>query len=155
MAADNIQKTSMPASVGTIIVSRNATGDFSSIQEAVDNASAGDCIVVQSGIYCESLVLDKTMEIRSETGDSGDVAISARDGLPVVAVSGSAAVRLSGLGLFRTWGNGPWTIVGASARLELDGVCIGWGGYAKAGSIHVRHDAKGRAASSESAGFAP
>ena len=143
-----------PASAGTVVVSKDPGGGCSSIQEAVDKASAGDCIVVQSGIYYESLVVDKTLEIRSETGDSGDVAISARDGLPVVAVSGGADVRLSGLSLCRTGGNGPWTAVGASARLELDGVCIGWG-YAKAGSVHVEYDAKGRAASSENAGFAP
>ena len=109
---------------------------------------------MKSGIYRESLVVDKTMEIRSETGDSGDVAVSAPDGLPVVAVSGNAAVGLSGLGLYRTGGNGPWTVVGPSARLELDGVCIGRG-YAKAGSVHIEYDAKGRATGSESAGFAP
>ena len=143
-----------PASAGTIVVSKDPGGDFSSIQEAVDNASAGDSIVVRSGIYYESLVVDKTLEIRSETGDSGDVAISARDGLPVLAVSGGADVGLSGLGLYRAGGNGPWTLVGASARIELDGVCIGWG-YAKAGSIHIQYDAKGRVAGSESASFVP
>ena len=87
-----------PASAGTVVVSKDPGGDCSSIQEAVDNASAGDSIVVKSGIYRESLVVDKTLEIRSETGNSGDVAVSARDGLPVVAVSGDAAVGLSGPG---------------------------------------------------------
>ena len=154
VAAEDAADMSPAGSAGTLVVSKDPGGDCSSIQEAIDNASAGDSIVVKSGIYRESLVVDKTLEIRSETGNSGDVAVSARDGLPVVAVSGDAAVGLSGLGLYRTGGNGAWTTVGASARLELNGVCIGWG-YAKAGSIHIRYDAKGRATSSESAGFAP
>ena len=108
-----------------------------------DSASASDCIVVQSGIYYESLVVE-TRPWRSvpKPETASDVAKSARDGLPVLAVSGGAAVGLSGLGLYRAGGNGPWNVLGASARLELDGVCIGWG-YAKAGSVHIEYDGKG------------
>ena len=151
ITADQIAETSPSASTGTIVVSKDPGGDYSSIQEAIDHASEGDSIVVQSGIYYESLVVDKTLEIRSETGDSGDVAVSARDGLPAAAVSGNATVRLSGLSLYGIGGNSAWTTVGASARLELDDLCIGWG-YAKAGKIRIKYDEKGRVASSESAG---
>ena len=124
-----------PASAGTIVVSKDPGGDFSSIQEAVDNASAGDSIVVQSGIYRESLVVDKTLEIRSETRNSGDVAVSARDGLPVVAVSGDAAVGLSGPGLNRTGGMAPgppsgpppgsnWTAYASGGAMRRPGASI-------------------------------
>jgi parallel beta-helix repeat protein len=42
--------------------------DYSKIQWAVNNASAGDTIIVRDGTYCENVVVDKSLTIKSENG---------------------------------------------------------------------------------------
>ena len=42
--------------------------DYARIQRAVDNASAGDTIIVRDGIYYENLEVDKQLTIKSENG---------------------------------------------------------------------------------------
>ena len=44
-----------------IIVSPN--GEYSKIQEAIDDASPGDLIEVHSGIYCENVKVDKKIAL--------------------------------------------------------------------------------------------
>jgi parallel beta-helix repeat protein len=52
---------------GTVIIER--TGQrFIKIQNAIDNASAGDIIVVKDGIYIESVYVNKPLTIKSENG---------------------------------------------------------------------------------------
>ena len=42
--------------------------DYEKIQWAVDNASAGDTIIVRDGIYYESITVSKQLTIKSEKG---------------------------------------------------------------------------------------
>ena len=42
--------------------------DYAKIQWAVDNASAGDTIIVRDGIYYESITVRKQLTIKSENG---------------------------------------------------------------------------------------
>ena len=42
--------------------------DYLKIQWAVDNASAGDTIIVRDGIYYESITVSKQLTIKSENG---------------------------------------------------------------------------------------
>ena len=42
--------------------------DYEKIQWAVDNASAGDTIIVGDGIYYESIIVSKHLAIKSENG---------------------------------------------------------------------------------------
>jgi len=42
--------------------------DYSSIQEAVDGASAGDTVLVRPGVYIENIDVDKSLTIQSEGG---------------------------------------------------------------------------------------
>ena len=42
--------------------------DYAKIQWAVDNASAGDTIIVRDGIYYESITVSRQLTIKSEKG---------------------------------------------------------------------------------------
>jgi pectin methylesterase-like acyl-CoA thioesterase len=44
--------------------------DYSTIQEEIDNASAGDTIIVSSGIYPEYLTINKSLTIQGSAEDS-------------------------------------------------------------------------------------
>ncbi|MDW7731657.1 MAG: NosD domain-containing protein [Methanolobus sp.] len=63
------------ATAGTVIVDCNGSGDYTSIQESIDNANAGDSIIVRSGTYTENLVVDKSVSIISESGNPADTTI--------------------------------------------------------------------------------
>ena len=66
--------------------------DYARIQWAVDNASAGDTIIVRDGTYYENLKVDKKLTIKSENGSdnciidgggSGDVITLNADGITI------------------------------------------------------------------------
>ena len=42
--------------------------EFTKVQWAVDNASAGDTIIVRDGTYIENVEVDKQLTIKSENG---------------------------------------------------------------------------------------
>ena len=44
--------------------------DYPTIQSAIDNASAGDTIIVRNGVYKENIVIDKPIKLQSEEGYS-------------------------------------------------------------------------------------
>jgi parallel beta-helix repeat protein len=46
-----------------IIVSQNGTGDYRSIQAAIDNASKGDSIIVKPGEYYENITINKSINL--------------------------------------------------------------------------------------------
>ena len=49
-----------------IYVGGSGEGNYSSIQQAIDNASSGDTIFVYHGLYVEHLVVDKTISLIGE-----------------------------------------------------------------------------------------
>jgi PGF-pre-PGF domain-containing protein len=51
----------------------NVSGNYSSIQEAVDRAAAGSTIIVREGWYHETVNVDKTLTILSECGPENTV----------------------------------------------------------------------------------
>lgn len=53
---------------GTWTVDANGSGDFRAIEDAVDAASLGDIIIVNSGTYSENVVVDKGVTIKSQMG---------------------------------------------------------------------------------------
>ena len=66
----------------TIIVAKDGSGDYTSIQEAIDNATEGDIIRVWEGTYYENVVVNKTVSLIGNgsevtaingSGDDGDV----------------------------------------------------------------------------------
>ena len=52
-----------PAEAATVVVDGNGNGDFTSIQDAIDNANEGDTLRVWEGRYTETIVVDKTLII--------------------------------------------------------------------------------------------
>ena len=66
----------------TWIVDNEGDGDFTSIQAAIDNATAGDTIEVYSGTYNENLIINKSIDLEGKNveylngTDSGKPVIS-------------------------------------------------------------------------------
>jgi parallel beta-helix repeat protein len=58
--------TSVKVSPNTIYV----PGDYAKIQWAIGNASAGDTIIVRAGIYYEAVMIDKSLTIKGENGNT-------------------------------------------------------------------------------------
>ena len=61
------------ASAGTIYVPDN----YTKIQWAVDNATAGDTIIVRPGTYTENIDVNKSVEIRSYSQNTSDTIVEA------------------------------------------------------------------------------
>ena len=68
-AVDNIKKSSTLVSVGnTLYVGGNGTGNYTKIQDAIDNATSGDTVFVFGRIepYHENVVVDKSIFLIGE-----------------------------------------------------------------------------------------
>jgi len=69
----------------TVVVAQNGSGDYTSIQAAVDAAKPGDTVVVRKGIYYEEVTVskggtkEKPITLRAESNGLGDVVITAAD----------------------------------------------------------------------------
>ncbi len=87
------------AAPGTITV--GSTGcDYTSIQEAIDQAAEGDVICLAGGIWEENLVIEKSLTLRGE-GQERTKVIGLRRGHPVLLIRADAqiSVRVEGLTL--------------------------------------------------------
>jgi nitrous oxidase accessory protein NosD len=80
----------------TIIVATDGTGDFKSIQEAINNASYGSTVTVMAGTYFENVVIDKTIDLRGQGADS--TIINGGNTGTVILVTADD-VHISGLGV--------------------------------------------------------
>ena len=61
-----------PAGAAVITVDSNGGGNYSSIQEAVNNAQNGDTILVSPGVYQENVEVNKELTILSNSALSGN-----------------------------------------------------------------------------------
>ena len=74
------------ASAANWSVDGSGGADFTGIQEAINNASAGDTIIVHSGIYYENVVVDKSITLKGigqpvvDGGGKGDAITLTADG---------------------------------------------------------------------------
>jgi S-layer protein (TIGR01567 family) len=59
----------------TITVDLSGDGDYTSIQDAINNSYSGDSIVVKSGTYMENLIIEKSISIISESQNPDTVTI--------------------------------------------------------------------------------
>ena len=97
-------------------------GDFTTISEAVKTARPGDRILIRPGLYTESLVIDKPLEILGD-GPAADIQVHARDAHVVVFRANIS--RIANLTLRQAGGEGTWYGVDiGQGRLELEGCDI-------------------------------
>ena len=72
-AVDTVKKPSMPSSNGkTLYVGGTGEGNYTGIQDAIDNASSGDTVFVynDSSPYYENLIVDKTINLIGENKET-------------------------------------------------------------------------------------
>ncbi|WP_340819985.1 right-handed parallel beta-helix repeat-containing protein [Methanolobus sp. WCC4] len=104
------------ASATTITFSNNDSinASFTSIQDAIDQAQKNDSIVIYSGTYSETLVVDKPLSISSFSPDPKDVVITSNNSsAPIIHITADN-VKVSGL-----------TIEGDSDNPVVAGIAIG------------------------------
>ncbi len=69
--AQDIEKTSQPTSSGNwLYVGGDGPGNYTKIQDAIDNASDGDTVFVFSGIYYENIVINTSIVLIGEMRDT-------------------------------------------------------------------------------------
>ena len=124
------------------VVSPDGQSGYSRIQTAQDEADSGDAVVLEKGVYVENLVVEKSIEILGESGNSGDTSIAAADpektvlsasrdgGLPV-------AIKLSGVSLRGGGGPAPVLICDSSAIFELENAAV-CGPYSRTDEVPLR-----------------
>jgi len=92
---------------GTIVVNASGGGDYTHLQWAIDNASEGDTVYVEAGIYNETVEIAKSITLTGEsldrtmiTGEGRIVNVSA-DGVNIsgFTVTGST-VAYEGIGIY-------------------------------------------------------
>jgi len=78
------------ASAKTWYVDDDGGADFTGIQNAIDNASVGDTILVHSGVYHENVVVNKSVTLRGieypivDAGGEGDAIKLNADGITLI-----------------------------------------------------------------------
>jgi parallel beta-helix repeat protein len=78
------------ASAGTWYVDDDGGADFTGIQNAIDNASDGDTIIVHSGVYYENVVVGKSVTLKGieypivDAGGEGNAIRLTADGITLV-----------------------------------------------------------------------
>lgn len=76
----------------TFVVSADGRGDFASIGEAIKNAAANDKLSVRPGVYRESVVVDKDLEIEGD-GAVAEIIIVGEDASCLQMLADKATVR--------------------------------------------------------------
>jgi parallel beta-helix repeat protein len=84
-----------------IIVDINGSGNFTSIQDAIDSASAGDTLRVRAGTYFENVVINKTISL---IGESNKTTIVDGNGKGVVIKITANWVNVSGFSIMNSSG---------------------------------------------------
>ncbi|MEG3843649.1 right-handed parallel beta-helix repeat-containing protein, partial [Microcoleus sp. herbarium14] len=75
-----------------LVVSQQGQGDYTTISEAVRTADPGTRIYVRPGLYHESLIIDKSVEIIGST-EGGSITLESTDSNCILMQTDSALVR--------------------------------------------------------------
>ena len=97
----------------TWIVDDDGPADFHTIQEAIDAANPGDTVYVRAGIYCENVIVSKTISIIGE--DNVKTVIDGRKGSYVIQIVNNN-VTISGFYIK----NGTWGIFAESRNSTIE-----------------------------------
>ncbi|MDY0386130.1 MAG: NosD domain-containing protein [Methanolobus sp.] len=85
-----------PIAATNISVSNNNDADFRSIQEAIDNATIGDNVLVYPGIYTENVNVNKEITIISHSSNSEDTIVQTASTKKNVFIVTSNNVTING-----------------------------------------------------------
>ena len=111
---------SAPVGGGAIVVSPDEGGHFRTIGEAIREARPGTKILVRPGVYAESLVLDRRVEIVGD-GSAADIVVESQDGNCLRMQTDMARVRgLTLLGSARRGGRDRYAVHIPQGRLILE-----------------------------------
>ncbi len=116
----------------TITVNTSGSGDYSRIQDAIDNASSGDTILVYSGTYYENVNVSKQLTLRGignpvvDAGGSGSAITLAADGITLEGFTATGSNGYYGspeAGIKVTSSNN--TVSGNNASNNYNGISLG------------------------------
>jgi hypothetical protein len=88
----NRPQSTNTSSTQSIIVSANGSGDFSTIREALRNAATGARVFIRPGLYNESIVIDKHIEITGD-GSIEDIIVESTNSSCIMMETDKASVR--------------------------------------------------------------
>jgi nitrous oxidase accessory protein NosD len=102
-ASPNVSPVKGPASSSSVVASAAGDGDYTSIMEALSNVAPGGRVLVRPGVYEESILLDKRVNIVGD-GPRGEIVVT---GAGASCLKSSAeAARVAGLTLRGAAGRG-------------------------------------------------
>jgi parallel beta-helix repeat protein len=107
-----IPNVTMMVKATDIIVDDDGTGDYTTIQDAIDNATAGDTIWVKAGSYNEQLTVNKDVTIIADTGATP--IIYATTWVPSIDVT-AVNVTIEGFKIYGNSGSGSGPTIRASS----------------------------------------
>jgi parallel beta-helix repeat protein len=105
-------RISVKASSKTWIVDDDGSGDFMSIQEAINAANFGDIIFVRNGTYNETLEIDKSVVLVGECSDSTVINGNGTDN--VIAIKANE-VSISGFTITKSKSPGSGILIGLAS----------------------------------------
>ena len=83
---------STPASAGTITVDPGGGGDYTTIQDAINNATPGDTISISAGLYVENIMIDRHVKLigaGSDADSASNTIITPFDPMTTVDIAAS------------------------------------------------------------------
>jgi parallel beta-helix repeat protein len=132
------KRITMPSLPTTHIVDINSHEGHRSIERAIKTANAGDKILVRPGVYKETIVINKSIEI---TGEGNKDLIIVESGEDSVLIFNATSGRVSNLSLVQLENAKGYCVEIVKGELDLDGCNVSSSSY---GCIVVRGGAKPR-----------
>jgi len=94
LGIDNLENQSIPISSGNILyVGGSGEGNYTKIQDAINDAKDGDTVFVYSGTYYENVVINKTINL---IGENKNTTIIDGSGVGDVIIINADSVNISG-----------------------------------------------------------
>jgi len=81
----NVEKSTASFDGNTLYVGGDGPGNYSTIQDAIDNANNGDTVYVYNGTYYEIVVLDKSLNLFGE--DKNNTVINSKHTGDVISIT--------------------------------------------------------------------
>ena len=89
----------------TLYVGGNGPGNYSTIQDAIDNADSGNTIFVYKGTYDEHVTIDKQINLLGE--EKTETFIISEEGPTIIIINGVDGVKISGFSIRKSEGHNP------------------------------------------------